>query len=450
MKNTIITILTIALSLLFFTNCKDDKDDPSVIKSIVCEEDELQLNLLESKEVTIVISPENADDKSFEWEIADPTIAKAEGNVITGLKEGETWAKIFSIPRPELKDSIKITVASTNVSFNAENMSFGGRVDISSNSVTLFYPGSYISTEFTGSTICADLSATKDVYYWIQIDDQEPYKLNVRTKAQWVSGSSSRSIFWLAKNLEPGKHKATITLVSEGIYKLPKFYGFVIDKDAKLSKPENKTLKFEFIGNSITCGYGTEVTDRSPFQDSTSNFCHSFAYHTAEAFNADYMVVARSGIGIYRNYGNQTDIPTMLESYEKQWIGSSDNWDFSKYTADIVFINLGTNDTWEMSSFDETAYETAYRNLLDKVLSHYPNAKLVLLTGCMLQGEALSTIPAILDKIQADYNTEIHPCYRFDFKSVSGTGADWHPCAAQQEKMGKDLVEFLQQEVISF
>ncbi len=448
MKRCIITILIASISLLFFTNCKEDKDDPSVIKNIACEEEEIQINLLGSKEVTITILPENADDKSYEWEIADPTIAKAEGNVITGLKEGETWAKIFSIPRPELKDSIKIIVEASTISFNADNMAFGGRLDISSNYATLFFPGSYISTEFTGTSICADLSATKDVYYWIQVDDQEPYKLNVRSKANWVSGNASRSIFCLAKNLESGKHKATITLASEGIYKLPKFYGFVIDKDAQLTKPEAKTLKFEFIGNSITCGYGTEVTDRSPFQDSTSNFCHSFAYHTATAFNADYMVVARSGIGLYRNYGNQTDIPTMIESYEKQWIGSSDNWDFSKYTADIVFINLGTNDTWEMSSFDETAYETAYRNLLDKVISHYPNTKLILLTGCMLQGDALTTITTILDKIQTDYNTPTHPCYRFDFKTVSGTGADWHPCAAQQEKMGKDLVEFLQQEVV--
>lgn len=446
MKRAVITTLFTAILSMAFVGCKD-KDDPSVIKSIACEEDEIQLNLFESAEVTISIEPENADDKSYEWEISDPTIAKAEGNVITGLKEGETWAKIFSIPRPELKDSIKITVAATNISFNADNMSFGGRLDISENNATLFYPGSYISTEFTGTSICADLSATKDVYYWVQVDDQEPYKLNVRSKANWVSGNSSRSIFWLAKNLEPGTHKATITLVSEGIYKLPKFYGFVIDKNAVLTKPETKSLKFEFIGNSITCGYGTEVTDRSAFQDSTSNFCHTFAYHTAEAFNADYMVVARSGMGMYRNYGNK-DFPTMLETYEKLWLGNSANWDFSKYTADVVFINLGTNDTWEMSSFSAEEYESAYRSLLDKILSHYPNAKLVLLTGCMVQNDALSSLKTVLNKIQSDYNTTTHPCYRFDFKTVAGTGADWHPCAAQQEKMGKDLVEFLQQEVL--
>ena len=168
------------------------------------------------------------------------------------------------------------------------------------------------------------------------------------------------------------------------------------------------------------------------------------------------MVVARSGIGIYRNYNYEDPgYGTMLDSYEKTWLKSPNNWDFSTYTPDVVFINLGTNDTFDMSTFSSDDFESAFRSLLDKVTTHYPNSKIVLLTGPMMTDEsdgkktyALSTVKSILDKLQADYNTNEHPCYRFDFKTVAGTGADWHPCAAQQAQMGQDLISFLKENVI--
>ena len=53
-----------------------------------------------------------------------------------------------------------------------------------------------------------------------------------------------------------------------------------------------------FIGNSITCGYGTETTDPyEHFSYDNENHTLTYAYLAARDLDADFHVVARSGIG---------------------------------------------------------------------------------------------------------------------------------------------------------
>lgn len=419
---------------------------PAVVETLNCDIDEFGAYLGDTKEVTVTILPDDAENKSFQWQVLDESVASVENNTITALAAGKTWAYAVSNANPQIKDSVQVVVYANPqklVSVSDEAIHHEGRVIIDSESAQYLYPGTSFSTEFTGTAISGKFNAVA-AYYWVEVDDQEPFKICTSKKNNRVPNSD---LYWLARGLDSGKHSVKVTLCSEGLYKNPKFYGFAIEDDAELTKPADKTYKFEFIGNSITCGYGTEVTDRSPFNDSTSNFCHSFAYKTANEFNAEAMVIARSGIGVYRNYDNQADFGLMPEVYEKSWLSSSTMWDFSKYTPDVVFINLGTNDANEKNPipFSEEDFETAYRSFLNTIISHYPNSKYVLLTGCMLSGTGLSKVKAILNAIQTDYTTESHPFYRFDFKTVAGTGANWHPCAAQQDKMGMDLIKFLKE-----
>ncbi len=328
-------------------------------------------------------------------------------------------------------------ISSGKIPHTDKNIRYDGRVLIDSTAAHLFYPGTSISvTVKNEGSLCALFSSTGDVYYWIEVDGHEVYKVK------------SSGLVPLPKQKPP--YTVKITLASEGIYHNPKFHGFICcvkDPFPEISRPADKKLKFEFIGNSITCGYGTEVTDRSPFNDSTSNFCHGFAYRTAQAFDAECMVVARSGIGIYRNYGEKDSAlyyGCMPDNYEKLWLDSPHQWDFSKFTPDVLFINLGTNDTWEMSSFNAEKYERNFRKLMNSVTAHYPKTTIVLLTGSMMEPEALAAVKPILDKIQKDYTTtKKQLVYRFDFTPVAGEGADWHPSSAQQEAMSKELIPFV-------
>jgi len=61
----------------------------------------------------------------------------------------------------------------------------------------------------------------------------------------------------------------------------------------------------------------------------------------------EYHVIAWSGTGVVRNYGEPTQRSkdTMLDYYMGTLASSATyKWDFTKFVPDLVTINLGTND----------------------------------------------------------------------------------------------------------
>ena len=123
------------------------------------------------------------------------------------------------------------------------------------------------------------------------------------------------------------------------------FYHFMLYGANKiLPPPPIQKHKMEFFGNSITCGYADEDTtgkDRgtSPYE----NGYLSYAALTARHFDAEFYSTSKSGIGITVSW-----FPlTMPEMYDR--LDATDpysKWDFSKYTPDVVVINLFQNDSW--------------------------------------------------------------------------------------------------------
>ena len=114
---------------------------------------------------------------------------------------------------------------------------------------------------------------------------------------------------------------------------------------------EAKPLKIEFIGDSITCGYGTdEVSNTGYFSTSTENFTKTYAYLTAEKLNADYSAVCFSGFGVYSGYtsnGVRNAHDVVSSHYEQSCFlygGRETAWDFTEFQSDIIIINLGVND----------------------------------------------------------------------------------------------------------
>lgn len=240
------------------------------------------------------------------------------------------------------------------------------------------YPGTSALFRFKGTNLKMGTSPGSGSFI-VEIDDKTPMK---------VKFTPNDSILTLAENLKNAIHDVRITYAIEGYDHHPQFRAFHTDGKIEPNgkKPE---LKIEFIGNSITCGYGIEDTNpQCGFSYDTENHTLTYAHRTARALNADYNVVARSGIGIYRNYGSprQGDIKTMPHEYDYTMLYNHDlKWDFSKFTPDIVCINLGTNDLSE-GNYDMDLYEAHYRSFLRHLREVYPDTKIVLLTGSMLQG----------------------------------------------------------------
>ena len=240
--------------------------------------------------------------------------------------------------------------------------------------------------------------------------------------------------------------------VIEGYELKPDFRGFILDKGATLlSPPALPERKIEFIGNSITCGYGNEsIVANDPFEYETENHYLTYAQLTSRALEAQAYVVARSGIGVYRSYdGPKTGTPENVMTTEYEYTNlydRSEKWDFSRYQPQLVCINLGTNDL-STNNYDVKLLKAAYKKFLSQVRSHHPKAKIVYLCGSMLGGKELEiakkTLNEVVDEANKAGDKEV---YRFDFTPQTGDirfGASWHPSVWQHQKMAAELTAYL-------
>lgn len=303
---------------------------------------------------------------------------------------------------------------------------------------TFTYPGTTAMLNFEGSSIemCASPGSGQ---FMVEIDSLAPFKINF---------TPSDSVILLADSLSEGPHSLRVAYAIEGWEKHPEFHGFIIggDNAALLPAPERPELRIEFIGNSITCGYGTEADNGSVrYSYDNQNHTLSYAYLTARALDADFNVVARSGIGMYRSYNGPregTPDERMPGEYDRTLIyNPAHYWNHRSFRPDIICINLGTNDT-SLGNYDIEAFELAYKKFLVHLRTLQPQAKIVMLTGPMLHGEALKDVTEVLDRLA---ETDDH-YYRFDLSEQTGElgyGADHHPSAAQAARNGEELTAYL-------
>lgn len=220
-----------------------------------------------------------------------------------------------------------------------------------------------------------------------------------------------------------------------------------------------KDLKIEFIGDSITCGYGVDDEDENhSFSTQTEDASKAYAYKTAVLMNADYSLVSYSGHGIISGYsgdGNKVTEQLVPDYYTK--LGKSYGtgggikineieWDFSKFVPDIVVINLGTNDaSYTKNNKDKmNEYRDAYVDFLKLIREKNPDAYIVCTLGvmgtelCKSMHEAVEAFKSETGDTRVDY---------MDFApqaASDGLAADWHPTERTHEKAAQKLAEKLQ------
>ncbi len=320
-------------------------------------------------------------------------------------------------------------------------LAYVGRVSLSGGCAAWTYPGLQIHACFTGTSLRMKTSSGSG-FFMVEINDKAPFK---------VESAGGDSLLLLAEGLSEGTHRVTVTYAIEGLLKHPKFYGFYLDEAGALcDRPQLPTRKMEFIGNSITCAYGIEGDgSEKKFSYSQQNVFYAYETLVARAFDAQCQIVARSGIGIYRNNngnvrGDKNVLPA-LYPYTQFGMGG-EKWDFSRYQPDVVCVNLGTNDTTN-PSYDTNLLADAFKKFLVTLRGHYPKAKIVLLTGTMLKGQRLEDLKhaqqvAIDDAVRRG-DMEV---YRFDFTPADGTygwGTHRHPSKRQHAHMAEELIPFI-------
>ncbi len=210
-----------------------------------------------------------------------------------------------------------------------------------------------------------------------------------------------------------------------------------------------KELKIEFIGDSITCGYGVddEVKEHG-FSTSTEDATKAYAYKTAQLLDADYSLVSYSGHGIISAYtgdGKKNTsglVPPIYEQFAKSY-GSYDgifnvsmiDWDFSRFQPDMVVINLGTNDASYCGSQQDRIdeYSAAYAEFLKTVRKNNPDAHILCVLGVMGDSLYKGVEKAVEIYSTETGDTKVSSLRLTPQNGSTGFAADWHPTAATHD-----------------
>lgn len=217
---------------------------------------------------------------------------------------------------------------------------------------------------------------------------------------------------------------------------------------------EPKQHKIEFIGDSITCGYGNEAEKpEDGFKTHQENGWDAFAAKTARKFNAEFNCICSSGIGIYSSYTGEDKINDSIlmpmvygftDRLFEQSIGKSGykKWDFKKYVPDLIVINLGTNDG-SYVRFDESRKENfrkLYVDFLKQVREKNGDYPKILCTLGSIDTYLFDEIAAAVEEYKLQTGDTKIDTMKFEVQiDADGIGGDFHPSTATHEKMSIKL-----------
>ena len=313
-----------------------------------------------------------------------------------------------------------------------------GIVTLSEDTLWLEHSCSGIELEFEGSQLilemAADPSASDDVWFEIQSAGKEKtfrkkYKANRKPERICAikCGTVKRQRITVIKRTEKKYGRVGLRRV------------FCTGRLLCYRAEERELIGF--IGDSISCGYGNEgFSLLHPFSTKYENGLKAFPYLFCRMLNADYEIMAYSGMGVWRSHRD-----FLGETAEKQY-----NTERMEYLQPrrkkMVCIHLGTNDSpYIKSENDRKAFEQAYVSLLDRVREWEPDAYIVCATGPM-RCRAAASIERICSEIRARGDRRIFyvPLVQ---KWYDGIGKGGHPTHFAQARIAKQLYHFCKREM---
>ena len=232
------------------------------------------------------------------------------------------------------------------------NIQFIGRWDTGNAAAYVpAWAGAYLTTGFTGTTVKLRQRNSIDLYY--SIDGGADQYLTNRTGT--VDLTPTR--------LAAGRHTLRVSyrVVAGSYHGDAVFQGLTLDSGAQTYAVATPAKLVEFVGDSITVGTTT-----------SKNALTAYGWLIGERLGARHTQIAQGGACLVTT----ADGCVGLEDYflRLSSAATSPAWDFARYRADAVVINLGTNDL--AHGTHTTTFQPHYVHLLEEVRAKYPAAKI--------------------------------------------------------------------------
>lgn len=317
---------------------------------------------------------------------------------------------------------------------------YTGRTVVDGDNVSYDWSGVYFRVRFNGPYLAMKCSDTKNCWFNLWVDKE----MGPEADRKFIVGAKDTLVV-LAEGLGKGEHEVILQKRTEGEQGRFTVHSFLSEGEI-LQAEGRRDRHIEFIGDSYTCGYGTESGDKNdPFLAETENCNLTYAAIASRYFGADFNLVSHSGQGICRNYDDFRPGYNMPDRYSQAFDEDKESvWtpEMAPYTPDVVVIYLCTNDFSTARQPHETIFAGRYIELLKKVKGYYGEDVPILClasnvtpfsfdyirNACMMSGLKNLTYVALTSGIH-NYEDDL--------------GASWHPNYKGHIKVASSVIPYI-------
>ncbi len=292
------------------------------------------------------------------------------------------------------------------------------------------------------SNYCSEgQSGRNERYFLVEVDGKQ-----TRMRLDAVAGAESYGTLVLATKLKRGVHSFKIYRQTELNFGYTNLVSLTMN-GVLIERPADKELYIEFLGDSVTAGFGNltlREDAENPSYPAKSSGTDTYAFKTATALNADISAVARSGLAY--SYGLNMSISDYWN--RTSWARAALGEYKPQRQPDVVVIALGTNDHnyyKQHGVTEEQLYQVAY-DLIKLVRETRPDSKIVWYYGIMGTGyddDAGLRVKDYIARAIKDNGGEKANIYLCMSSFTNFDGGGWHPDQKGHEQGAKELTEFI-------
>lgn len=344
-----------------------------------------------------------------------------------------------------------------NVLENEKKYRLGGRNITKDGVLFLSYSASYIEFRIKAKKVTARLIShgydDTDLFYgWVYV-----FVDNADYAAKHFPVMEGEADYDIYEGSDERITTIRIMKGSETVFGNVGVKSIFVDGEVLDMEPSYRKL-VEFVGDSITCGYGFYgVCDKDVFTTAHEDPWNNYAGRLARKIGVDYQSISWSGNGVISHFMDAPaenprvenfflqDLYPYADAELERRLGIKDYtpWGFSR-KADLVVINLGTND----SSFTDNVpkrnemFVEKYRYLLGLVRKNNPDANIVCTLGVMIQC-LVPTLEKLIKDINAEGDKKVYFLEAPLQSEEDGLATDGHPSPVTHEKLSNLLAEFI-------
>lgn len=314
------------------------------------------------------------------------------------------------------------------------------------------WPGSKLRFRFRGAEAAVTLDELPGA--------GGPSEWDVALDGVWRSEplvlTPGRATYPLAEGLPVAEHSVELYRRTEAVGGRTQLVGVSLGAGALLPPPAPRRRVFEFLGDSLTNGYGIAGPGpQCPYSAATQNFHTTFAAQVASALDADEVGVAYQGKGLTKNY-QRSNALLFPELYGRALPDDAlSAWAPARLVPDAIFVMVGANDFLQERAqvFDPpdlAAFEAAYEALLARARANAPQAHIFALVGPTqtdatparygARTDQTAAVTTAVEARQRAGDARVHYVALEPEPTSELAGCDYHPSQAVHDRAAAELI----------